>query len=218
MAIKVLVADNHGLVREAICSLLRKDFEMDVVGQAEDGQVAVQLARELRPDVVLIETSMPNLNGIEATRQITRELPEIKVLALSAYSDRRSVCEMLKAGASGYLPKRCAFQELVCAIQNIVSDRTYLSSHVSGMVVNEYLHRTNEQGKFTGTTLTNREHQVLRSIAEGKPTKLIARELRVSPKTIQWHRSQLMKKLSIESVAELVKYAISEGLTSVTCE
>ncbi len=218
MAIRVLVADNHGLVREAICSLLRNDFEMDVVGQAEDGRVAVQLARELRPDVVIIETSMPNLNGIEATRQITHELPEIKVLALSAYSDRRSVCEMLKAGASGYLPKRCAFQELVSAIQNIISDRTYLSSHVSGMVVNEYLHRTNEKGKFTSTTLTNREHEVLRSIAEGKPTKLIARELGVSPKTIQWHRSQLMKKLSIESVAELVKYAISEGLTSVACE
>ena len=218
MGIRVLVADNHGLVREAISSLLCNDFEMDVVGQAEDGWAAVQLAQELRPDVVVIETSMPNLNGIEATRQITAELPETKVLAVSACTDRRSVCEMLKAGASGYLPKRCAFQELVAAIDSIMSDHTYLSSHVSGLVVNEYLHSTNEHGESTGTTLTNRESEVLRLIAEGKPTKLIARALRVSPKTVQWHRSQLMKKLSIESVAELVKYAITEGLTTVACD
>lgn len=218
MAIKVLVADNHRLVREAICSLLRNEFDMDVVGQAEDGRVAVQLARELRPDIVVIETSMPNLNGIEATRQIVHELPQVKVLALSACSDKRSVCEMLKAGASGYLPKHCAFQELVSAIQNVVANRTYLSSHISGLVVEEYLHSASEQGKSTSSALTNREHEVLRLIAEGNSTKLIARELSVSPKTIQWHRSQLMKKLSIESVAELVKYAITEGLTTVACE
>ncbi len=218
MAIKVLVADNHRLVREAICSLLRNEFDMDVVGQAEDGRLAVQLARELRPDVVVIETSMPNLNGIEATRQIVHELPQVKVLALSACSDRRSVCEMLKAGASGYLPKHCAFQELVSAIQDVVANRTYLSSHISGLVVDEYLHGASDQSKSTSSALTNREREVLRLIAEGNSTKLIARELSVSPKTIQWHRSQLMKKLSIESVAELVKYAITEGLTTVACE
>lgn len=215
MATKVLVADNHGLVREAICSLLRNEFDMDVVGQAEDGRIAVQLARELRPGIVVIETSMPNLNGIEATRQIVHELPQVKVLALSASSDRRSVCEMLRAGASGYLPKRCAFQELVSAIQNVVSNRTYLSSHISGLVIDEYLHGAAEQGTSVNSTLTNRELEVLRLIAEGNSTKLIARELRVIPKTIQWHRSQLMKKLSIESIAKLVKYAISEGLTAV---
>jgi len=215
MEIRILVADKHRVVREAICSLLRNEFGMDIVGEAEDGRTAVQLARELRPDVIIMETSMPNLNGIEATRQIVHELPDVKVIALSAHSDRRSVCEMLKAGALGYLPKRCAFRELVSAIQNVVAKRTYLSSHISRIVVDEYLHRAAEQGKSAYSVLTDREREVLQLIAEGKSTKVIARELYVSPKTIEWHRSQLMKKLSIDSVADLVKYAISEGLTSI---
>ena len=217
MGIRVLVADSQGLVREAICSLLSNEFDMDVVGQAMDGRIAVELAKELRPDVVLVETSMPNLNGIEATWQIVRELPEVKVLALSACADRRSVCEMLRAGASGYLLKRCAYQELVSAIQNVASNRTYLSTHISKLVVDEYLNLTGENGTSAYSVLTSREREVLQSIAEGKRTKLIAMELHVSPKTIEWHRSQLMKKLHIESVAELVKYAIREGLTSVVC-
>ena len=215
MEIRILVADDHRIVREAICSRLNRETGLEIVGEAEDGRNAIQLARELNPDVIIMETSMPNLNGIEATRQIVNELPEVKVIALSAHWDRRSVCEMLKAGASGYLPKRCAFEELVSAIQNVVSNRTYLSSHISGLVVDEYLHRTVEQGKSAYSILTDREREVLQLIAEGKSTKRIARELFVSPKTIEWHRSQLMKKLRIESVAELVKYAISEGLTSV---
>ncbi len=215
MEIRILVADKHRVVREAICSLLRNEFGMDIVGEAEDGRTAVQLARELRPDVIIMETSMPNLNGIEATRQIVHELPDVKVIALSAHSDRRSVCEMLKAGALGYLPKHCAFQELVSAIQNVVANRTYLSSHISRIVIEEYLHHAAEQGQSAYSVLTDREREVLQLIAEGKSTKVIARELYVSPKTIEWHRSQLMKKLSIDSVAELVKYAISEGLTSI---
>jgi DNA-binding NarL/FixJ family response regulator len=215
MEIRILVADNHMIVREAICSILSNELGMDIVGEAEDGRVAIQLARELHPDVIIMETSMPNLNGIEATRQIVQELPKVKVIALSAHWDRRSVCEMLKAGASGYLPKRCAFQELVSAIQNVVLNRTYLSSQISGLVVDEYLHRAAEQGKSAYSVLTDREREVLQLIAEGKSTKRIATELFVSPKTIEWHRSQLMKKLHIESIAELVKYAISEGLTSV---
>jgi two-component system response regulator NreC len=215
MEIRILIADNHRIVREAICSRLGNEPGLEIVGEAEDGRVAIQLARELNPDVIIMETSMPNLNGIEATRQIVNELPDVKVIALSSHWDRRSVCEMLKAGASGYLPKRCAFEELVSAIQNVVSDRTYLSSHISGLVVDEYLHRTVEQGKSAYSILTDREREVLQLIAEGKSTKRIARELFVSPKTIEWHRSQLMKKLHIDSVAELVKYAISEGLTSV---
>jgi two-component system response regulator NreC len=216
MEIKILVADNHRVVREAVCSLLRNEFGMDIVGEAEDGRTAIQLARELKPDVVVIEVSLPNLNGIEATRQIINELPQTKVISLSARSDRRSVREMLKAGASGYVPKRCAFEELVCAIQNVVLNRTYLSSHISGMVVEEYLHRSEEQYEESAySLLTDREREVLQLIAEGKSTKVIARELFVSPKTIEWHRRQLMKKLGVDSVAELVKYAISEGLTSV---
>lgn len=215
METRILVADCHRIVREAICSQLQNEKNIEVVGQANDGRNAIKLAQELHPDVIIMETSMPNLNGIEATRKIVHQSPQTKVIALSAYWDRRAVCEMLKAGASGYLPKTCGFEELVYAIRNVVEDRTYLSSHISALVVNEYLQRSTDQGKSAYTVLTEREREVLQLIAEGKSTKVIARDLHVSPKTIEWHRSQLMKKLRIESVAELVKYAISEGLTGI---
>lgn len=215
MGIKVLIADSHGLVREAISSLLSLELNIEVVGETENGRTAVELSKKLQPDVVILETFMPVLNGIEATRQIVREVPRIKVLALSAHSDKRSVCEMLRAGASGYLPKSCAFKELVSAIENVVSGRTYLSSHISSLVVDEYLCCTSREETSAYSILTAREREVLQAIAEGNSTKSIARELHVSPKTVEWHRSQLMKKLNVESVAELVKYAISEGLTDI---
>ncbi len=213
MSVRVLVADSQRLVREAICSLLHNEPTMEVVGQAEDGRIAVDLARELRPDVLIVETCMSGLNGIEATRQVLRELPEVKVLSLSSQSDRRSVCEMLKAGASGYIPKSCTFEELASAIRNIVSGRIYLSSYISGLVVDEYLNCSSGAESSAYSILTSREREVLQSIAEGKSTKVTAMELHISSKTVEWHRSQMMKKLNIESVAELVKYAISEGLT-----
>ena len=213
MGVKILIADDHKIVCEAIGSLLSNEFGMEIVGTAEDGRTAVQLARELQPNVIIMDISMPNLNGIEATRQILHELPDIKVIALSAHSDRRSVREMLKAGASGYLPKHCAFQELVSAIQKVVSNQTYLSSQISGLVVEGYIHHSPEYDGSVYSVLTAREREVLQLIAEGKSTKVIAKELYVSTKTIEWHRSQLMNKLGIQSVAELVKYAISEGLT-----
>lgn len=213
MAIKILIADDHGILREAISSLLNNEFGMEVIGEAQDGRTAVQLAKELHPDVIIMDIAMPGLNGIEATRQIVREMPNIKVIALSVYADRRSVREMLKAGASGYVPKQCAFKELVTAIQNVVSNRTYLSSRISGIVVEEYVHRLEENDNSAYSILTPREREVLQLIAEGESTKAIAKELFVSNKTIEWHRRQLMNKLGAQSVAELVKYAIREGLT-----
>lgn len=213
MGVKILMADDHKIVREAIGSLLGNELGMEVIGEAEDGRTAVQLARELQPDIIVMEIAMPNLNGIEATRQIIHELPNIKVIALSAYSDRRSVREMLKAGASGYLPKHCTFQELVSAIQKVASNQTYLSPQISRIVVEGYIHRSPEHDDSAYSVLTPREREVLQLIAEGKSTKAIAKELYVSTKTIEWHRSQLMKKLGVQSVAKLVKYAISEGLT-----
>jgi len=213
MGAKILIADNHKIFRQAVGSLLSKELGMEVVGEAEDGRIAVQLARELQPDVIVIEISMPNLNGIEATRQITRKMPNVKVIALSACRDKRSVVEMLKAGASGYVTKECAFEELIAAIRNVASNQIYLCSQVNKVVVNGYINRLSKDDDSAYAVLTPREREVLQLIAEGKATKVIAKELYVSPKTIEWHRSQLMKKLGVQSVAELVKYAINEGLT-----
>lgn len=213
MGIKILIADDHKIVREAIGALLNNELGMEVTGEAEDGRVAVQLARDLQPNVVIMDIEMPNLNGIEATRQIIKELSGVKVVALSERSDRRSVLEMLKAGASGYVLKQCPFQELVCAIRNVVSNQTYLSPQVSGTVVQGYINGMSKHDDSIYSVLTSREREVLQLIAEGKSTKVTAKELYVSAKTIEWHRSQLMKKLGVQSVAELVKYAISEGLT-----
>lgn len=215
---RILIADSHTIVREAICSGLQNEDNIEIVGQANNGREAIKLTQELQPDVIIMETSMPNLNSIEATRKIVHEFPEIKIIALSAHSDRRSVCEMLKAGASGYLPKTCSYEELICAIQNVIMDRTYLCSQISALVVSEYLQHSADQKKSPYYVLTEREREVLQMIAEGRSTKVIARDLNVSPKTIEWHRSQLMKKLHIESIAEIVKYAISEGLTSVALQ
>ncbi len=211
--IKILVVDDHGIVRESICSLLNNEVGIEVVGEAEDGRSAVKLAEKLRPDLIIMDISMPNLNGIEATRQIIKNQPDTKVVALSVHSDRRSICEMLKAGATGYVPKRCTFNELITAIRSVASNQTYLSSQVSGLVVEGHLNRMEGYEGSAYSVLTPRKREILQLIAEGKSTKVIANELHVSRKTIEWHRSQLMHKLGIQSIAELVKYAISEGLT-----
>ena len=216
MGIRILIADDHKIVREAIKSLLDNEVGMSVVAEAADGRTAVQLTRELRPDVVVMDIIMPNLNGIEATRQIVRESPETKVVMLSEQSDRRCVCEALRAGASGFVPKRCGFEELVTAIHSLAANHTYLSSEITGAVVDEYIHRRPDQDSSAYSVLTNREREVLQLIAEGMSTKKIAKELHLSVKTIEWHRSRLMKKVHLTSIAELVKYAISEGLTCVS--
>jgi len=213
MGIKILIADAHKILREGISCLLGNEPGMEVVGEAEDGRAALQLARELQPDVIVMETIMPNLNGIEAARQIVNEQPETKIIALSAHSDRRSVSEMLRAGAAGYVTKQCSCQELILAIRKVISNCTYLSPEISGIVVEGYVHHIPKQDDSAYSVLTAREREVLQLIAEGKTTKVVAKELYVSPKTIEWHRGQLMKKLGVESIAELVRYAISEGLT-----
>ncbi len=213
MGLKILIADNHKIFREAVSSLLSNEPGMEVIGEAEDGRTAVQLARKLQPNVITMEISMPNLNGIDATRQITHEMPKVKAIALSACRDKRSVREMLKAGASGYVTKECAFEELIAAIRDVASNQIYLCSQVSKVVIDGFINRLSKGDDSVYSVLTRREREVLQLIAEGKSTKVIAKELCVSAKTIEWHRSQLMKKLGIQSIAELVKYAINEGLT-----
>jgi DNA-binding NarL/FixJ family response regulator len=214
---KILLADDHQIVREGLRSLLNQHEDMEVVAEARNGRDAVQLAQELQPDVVVMDVGMPGLNGIEATRQITAREPEAKVVALSMHSDRRFMGEMLKAGAKGYLLKDGAFEELATAIRSVVADKVYLSPRIADVVVDDYVRRTPGQGGDTSAfaKLTPREREVLQLMAEGRATKEIALDLKVSIKTVETHRRQIMEKLNIHSVAELTKYAIREGLTSL---
>jgi DNA-binding NarL/FixJ family response regulator len=215
MSIRILLADDHKITRQGLRSLLEKQQDMEVVGEAEDGRTTVSLVRELSPSVVIMDVTMPDLNGVEATRQIVGQSPDVKIIALSMHSDTLFVTEMLRSGASGYLLKDCAFEELARAIHAVVAGKTYLSPSVSGVVVDDYLHRLSKADFSDSQVLTDREREVLQLLAEGKSTKQIALKLHISVKTVETHRRQMMNKLDIHTVAELTKYAIRKGLTSL---
>lgn len=213
MSVRILLADDHAIVREGLRSLIEKEPDMEIVGEAEDGRTALELVRELLPDVVIMDITMPNLNGVEATRHITSEFPEVKVIALSIHSNRRFVTDMLGAGAAGYILKECLFDELVQAIQAVSAGNSYLSPRITSVVVEDYVKRLAIVAESLLAALTSREREVLQLVAEGKSTKQIALKLHVSTKTVEANRRQIMEKLDIHSVAELTKYAVREGLT-----
>ena len=213
--LRIILADDHQIIRDGLRALIDRDKGIDVIAEAADGRCAVKLARELRPDIVIMDVNMPDLNGIDATRQITEKLPGIKVIALSMHSDKRFVAEMLKAGASGYLLKDCAFDELIQAIKAVKSQKVYLSPGVSGVVVADYVEKLSSSDDSTAGVLSDREREVLQLITEGYSTKETAEKLNLSAKTVETHRRQIMAKLDIYTIAELTKYAIREGLTSV---
>jgi DNA-binding NarL/FixJ family response regulator len=215
MSVKILLADDHAIVRQGLRSLLEKEPDMEVVGEAEDGRKAMQLVRELVPDIVVMDITMPNLNGIDATHEIMSEFPKVKVIALSIHSHKQFIAGMLKAGASGYVLKECLFDEFVRAIRTVIGGRTYLSPRITGVVVGDYLEHLTTTADLSLAKLMDREHEVLQLLAEGKSTKQIASGLHVSPKAIEANRRHIMEKLDIHSVAELTKYAVREGLTSL---
>ncbi|BDV42455.1 DNA-binding response regulator [Geotalea uraniireducens] len=215
MKIKVLIVDDHKIMREGLKSLLDKETDLEMVGEADNGRTAIQYARDLAPQVVLMDLSMPEMNGIDATRRIVTECPSTKVLALSMHSDRRFVEGALAAGAHGFLLKDCAFDELVVAIREVAGGRFYLSPRIAGLVVKDFLGRGERPGQMAAVHLTPREREVLQLIAEGKNTKEIAFALNVSVKTVETQRMQVMRKLQTNSIAELTKYAIREGLTTM---
>jgi two-component system response regulator NreC len=213
--VSVLLADDHKIMRAGLRSLLEKTANVTVVAEAEDGRQAVQLATELRPNLVIMDISMPKLNGIEATRQIMADLPDTKIIALSMHSDKRFLVEMFQAGAVGYLLKDCAAEELEQAIKTVASRQCYLSPKIAGVLLEDYMDRFQSKPADAASVLTAREREVLQLIAEGWSTKNIAEHLYISIKTAESHRRKIMKKLDLNTVADLTKYAIKEGLTSL---
>ena len=215
MSIRVLLGDDHRIMREGLRSLLEKEPDIELVGEAEDGRSTLELASRLKPEVVVMDISMPDLNGIDATRKLLEKLPSVKVLALSMHTDQRFIEGMLRAGATGYLPKDCASEELIRAIRTVLSNQTYLSPSIADVVRRDYLSQRREADISVSGVLTEREREVLQLMAEGNNTKEIASRLQVSVKTIETFRQHIMQKLNLHSLAELTKYAIREGLTSL---
>jgi DNA-binding NarL/FixJ family response regulator len=211
MKIKIIIVDDHQIVREGIRSLLAGEKNMQVIAETGTGREGVRLAEKLAPDVVIMDIGMSDLNGIEATRQITDKNAGVKILILSMHSDQRFVERTLKAGAVGYLLKDCSFEELVRAIRTVMAEKTYLSPGIAGAVVRDYI----EISSAEVPAITSREREVLQLITEGRSTREIAGLLFISVKTVETHRQQIMRKLRLRTVAELTKYAIRKGLTTL---
>jgi DNA-binding NarL/FixJ family response regulator len=212
---RILLVEDHKIVREGFKSLLEKQPHLEVVGEAENGNQAVSLAKKLLPHVIIMDVTLPDMNGIEATRRILADLPGIKVVALSIHSDTKFVTEMLLAGARGYLVKDCAFEELVHAINAVTANRRYLSPMITDQFVETFLGQTagDEVRVFPG--LSGREREVFQLLAEGRTAKEIANDLSLSVKTVEAYRRRLMEKLGLQNVVELTKHAIKEGIVSL---
>jgi two-component system response regulator NreC len=214
MSVRIVLADDHSLFREGLKSLLQEDPDLEIIGETGNGREAVRLCRELAPDIIIMDVSMPELNGIEASRQVTKECPETKIIAVSMHSSRRFVVDMLRAGAVGYLLKDCAFQELTTALSAVRADQVYLSPSIASVVVERISDSSADEGTMAAQ-LTPREREVLQLLAEGRRTSEVADQLFLSVKTVQTHRRNIMDKLNLRSLPELTRYAIREGLITV---
>jgi two-component system response regulator NreC len=213
MPVTILIADDHRLFRDGLRNLLEKQKNIRVVAETTDGAETVSATIELKPDIVLMDISMSELNGIEATRRIVSQGASTRIIMLSMHSDKGFITESLKAGARGYLLKDCAFEEVLLAVNAVSEGSIYLSSRISESVIKDYIAIAKSAPGSAFSILSAREREVLQLLAEGKSTKETAAKLHVSVKTIETHRKQIMDKLDIHSVAELTKYAIREGLT-----
>jgi len=211
MTIKILIADDFDAVREGIKSFLDNIPNMEVIGQAKDGRIAVQLAHELKPDVIIMNIEMPCLNGIDATCQIVQELPDIKVVAFSSHLESHYVHKMIKAGALAYVSKYSSIQELITAINSVVLNQAYFSPNITSVVIKGFVNHSPDNIS-SYSLLTIKERQVLQLIAEGKTTKKIALLLNIGTKAVEWRRGKIMQKLNTHNIAELIKYAIREGI------
>ena len=213
MSIKILLADDHQIMRDGLRSLIAKQLGMEVVAEADNGRAALKLARKLQPDVIVMDINMPDLNGIEATRHITAELPDTKIVAFSMHTDHQFVAGALKAGVSGYLQKDSAFEELALAIRTVADNQIFLSPKITGDVVKDYVGKLLEEESDLLALLSVREREVIQLYAEGHTTKHIAERLNLSVKTVETHRRKIMEKLDIYTIAGLTKFAVRKGLT-----
>ncbi len=213
MTTTIMLADDHRIFRDGLRPLLAAQDDFEVVAEADDGLRALELAREMRPDVAVLDVSMPGLNGLEVARRLAQDAPEVKVVMLSMHSDRRYVLEALRAGARGYLLKDAGFAELLDAVRAVRDGQTYLGNAVREQVIQDYVSLSDADAGSAFAVLSAREREVLQLLAEGLCTKAIAGRLNLSVKTVESHRKAVMDKLEIRSIAELTKYAIREGLT-----
>ena len=213
--ISIILADDHVIMRDGLRHLLEEESDIEIVGEADNGRDAVEISLKNKPDIVIMDVAMHDMNGIEATRQIIKENPKIKIIALSMHSERQIVVGIFRAGASGYLLKDSTSAELVEAIRTVYRGRNYLSQKISDIVLQEISDVKKDSEGISIDILTNRESEILQLIAEGNSTKRIAEVLFISPKTVESHRANIMEKLDIHNLPELTKYAIQAGLTSL---
>jgi len=214
--IRVLVTDDHAIIRDGICALLSLTGDIEAVGVAANGKEALEMVRELTPDVVLMDVAMPIMGGVEATRRIRKEFPKVKVLALTQYDDKAYVFPVIEAGASGFISKTAASSELTAGIRSVHRGDSFLSPSVARFLVEDYQQIASMKGSQDPyEQLTNREREVLKLVAEGHTTQEIAAMLVLSPKTVERHKTNLMSKLDIHNRTELVKYALRKGIITV---
>ena len=210
----ILLADDHKIVRQGLLLLLKKEPDFKEIHEADGGQSAVQLARKLKPDVIVMDLHMPDLNGTDATREILAENPSIRIIALTSDSDKRFIKQIFQAGAAGYLLKDCAVEELVQAVRTVASGGKYLSATVSNIIIEGMASDSANEQTAVKSPLTTRETEVLKSVAEGLSTKEIASRLNMSVRTVETHRHAISEKLQLHSIAELTRYALKQGLIS----
>ncbi len=213
--IKIVLADDHKLFRMGLRQLIEKHPDVKIVGEAATGIEVISVAKEQSPDIILMDISMPELNGIEATRRILGEQPDVRVIIVSMHSDRRYVVETLRAGAKGYLLKDSSPDEIFRAIQKVMRNQFYLSAQINEQVILDFVQQNKSENSSAFEVLSAREREVLQLLAEGKSTKQIADLLNLSAKTVETHRMHIMDKLDLHTLPELTRYALREGLTSL---
>jgi len=209
--LRILIADDHQVVREGLKALINSQPDMHVVGEAEDGRAAWQMAKSLEPDVVVMDVSMPELSGAEATERLRRDCPQVKVLTLTIYEDKGYLQQLLKAGASGYVLKRTVMEELARAIRAVAKGGSYVDPTLAGKFVSSYIIQEGAAGRAAAGDLSEREGQVLRLVAWGYSNKEIAAQLEISVKTVETYKVRLMEKLGLRSRADIVRYALRQG-------